>query len=90
MQTCGGAIQTFVQNMTDDVLGTCAQFEEMQIGGERWGQFGLYYMDYSDEISKFVTIKSGMAVNPTCVPLSPCDLFWISNGLLQPSEKYDQ
>ena len=37
MQACGGAIQTSVQNMTDDVLGTCAQFEEMQIGGERWG-----------------------------------------------------
>ena len=35
LMPCGGAIQTSVQNMTDDVLGTCAQFEEMQIGGER-------------------------------------------------------
>ncbi|XP_072177703.1 T-complex protein 1 subunit eta-like [Diadema setosum] len=39
MKACGGAIQTSVQNMTDDVLGTCAEFEEMQIGGERYNFF---------------------------------------------------
>lgn len=36
LQACGGAIQTSVQHMTDDVLGTCSLFEEMQIGGERY------------------------------------------------------
>lgn len=36
MQACGGAIQTSVQSMTDDVLGMCEIFEEEQIGGERW------------------------------------------------------
>ena len=35
LQACGGAIQTTVANMTEDVLGTCETFEEIQIGGER-------------------------------------------------------
>ena len=34
-QACGGAIQTSVQNLTDDVLGRCERFEEEQIGGDR-------------------------------------------------------
>ena len=36
MKACGGSIQTTVANLTSDVLGTCAVFEETQIGGERY------------------------------------------------------
>jgi T-complex protein 1 subunit eta len=35
MKACGGSIQTTVQNLSPDALGTCASFEETQIGGER-------------------------------------------------------
>lgn len=35
MKACGGSIQTTVNNLTDDVLGSCQSFEEQQIGGER-------------------------------------------------------
>lgn len=34
-KACGGAILTTVHDLTDANLGTCAQFEETQIGGER-------------------------------------------------------
>ncbi|XP_065649684.1 T-complex protein 1 subunit eta isoform X2 [Hydra vulgaris] len=36
MKACGGSIQTSVQVLSDDVLGTCEDFEEVQIGGERY------------------------------------------------------
>ena len=36
MKACGGSILTTVANLTSDVLGTCAVFEETQIGGERY------------------------------------------------------
>lgn len=39
MQACGGAIQTSVQSLTEDVLGHCERFEEEQIGGERYNFF---------------------------------------------------
>ena len=47
MKACGGAIQTSVNNMTDDVLGRCELFEEQQIGGDRYvhnniGHLALY------------------------------------------------
>ena len=35
MQACGGSIQTSVSNINDQVLGTCALFEEKQIGNDR-------------------------------------------------------
>lgn len=35
MKACGGSIQTTVNNLTTDVLGSCESFEEQQIGGER-------------------------------------------------------
>ena len=35
MKACGGAIQTSINKLTDDVLGRCDLFEEQQIGGER-------------------------------------------------------
>ena len=38
MKACGGSIQTTVQNLSADALGTCASFEETQIGGERYCQ----------------------------------------------------
>eukprot|EP00795_Rhopilema_esculentum_P012066 gene12066-2659_t len=35
MKACGGSIQTSAQNWNDSVLGTCGDFEEVQIGGDR-------------------------------------------------------
>ncbi|XP_071948217.1 T-complex protein 1 subunit eta-like isoform X2 [Antedon mediterranea] len=39
LKACGGAIQSTVQNLTDDVLGRCECFEEEQIGGDRYNLF---------------------------------------------------
>ncbi|MGH0133811.1 UNVERIFIED_CONTAM: hypothetical protein FKN15_063601 [Acipenser sinensis] len=39
MMACGGSIQTSVGSLTDDVLGQCALFEEVQVGGERYNFF---------------------------------------------------
>ncbi|KAM9331378.1 T-complex protein 1 subunit eta [Gastrophryne carolinensis] len=39
MMACGGSIQTSVNALTDDVLGQCALFEEVQVGGERYNFF---------------------------------------------------
>lgn len=35
MKACGGSILTTVADLNDSVLGTCQNFEERQIGGER-------------------------------------------------------
>ena len=35
----GGTIQVTVQGLTDVVLGTCGEFEEKQVGGERYNLF---------------------------------------------------
>ncbi|XP_048827242.1 T-complex protein 1 subunit eta [Brienomyrus brachyistius] len=39
MMACGGSIQTSVGSMSNDVLGQCGLFEEVQIGGERYNFF---------------------------------------------------
>ncbi|XP_043953319.1 T-complex protein 1 subunit eta [Gambusia affinis] len=39
MMACGGSIQTSVSALTDDVLGLCELFEEVQVGGERYNFF---------------------------------------------------
>jgi len=40
MKACGGSIQTTSSQLTDDVLGLCEKFEEIQIGGgERYNIF---------------------------------------------------
>merc|ERR1719427_1984364 len=39
MKACGGTIQTSVQNLTDSVLGRCDEFDEEQVGGERFNFF---------------------------------------------------
>ncbi|MGH0120027.1 UNVERIFIED_CONTAM: hypothetical protein FKN15_063841 [Acipenser sinensis] len=39
MTACGGSIQTSVGSLTDDVLGQCALFEAVQVGGERYNFF---------------------------------------------------
>lgn len=36
MKSCGGSIQTSIHSLTEDVLGTVEDFEEVQIGGERY------------------------------------------------------
>ncbi len=35
----GGIVQTTVNNMATDVLGTCGLFEEVQLGAERYNLF---------------------------------------------------
>ncbi|TSL41001.1 T-complex protein 1 subunit eta [Bagarius yarrelli] len=39
MMACGGSIQTSVSALTDDVLGSCQLFEEVQVGGDRYNIF---------------------------------------------------
>uniref|UniRef100_UPI00358FBDEA T-complex protein 1 subunit eta n=1 Tax=Myxine glutinosa TaxID=7769 RepID=UPI00358FBDEA len=39
MMACGGAIQTNVSDLPDNVLGRCESFEEIQIGSERYNIF---------------------------------------------------
>jgi len=39
MKACGGAVQSSVQNLTEDVLGKCNVFEERKVGGERFNFF---------------------------------------------------
>lgn len=39
MMACGGSIQTSVNALSDDVLGRCELFEEIQIGGDRYNFF---------------------------------------------------
>jgi len=39
MKACGGSIQTTASSLTDDVLGVCATFDEVQVGGERFNLF---------------------------------------------------
>lgn len=36
MKACGGAIVTTVADLTESTLGACKDFEEKQIGGERY------------------------------------------------------
>ena len=43
MKACGGAVQTSVNNLSPDVLGTCENFEEEQIGGERYNDLQRVY-----------------------------------------------
>lgn len=35
LKACGGSIQTSVQDLKDEILGTCELFVEEQIGGDR-------------------------------------------------------
>jgi T-complex protein 1 subunit eta len=39
MKACGGCIQSTVEGLSTSVLGSCAVFEEKQIGGERYNIF---------------------------------------------------
>jgi len=39
MKACGGCIQSTVEGLNQSALGTCAKFEEKQIGGERYNIF---------------------------------------------------
>ncbi|XP_033098419.1 T-complex protein 1 subunit eta-like [Anneissia japonica] len=39
LKACGGAIQSTVQNLTDNELGRCECFEEEQVGGDRYNLF---------------------------------------------------
>ena len=38
-KACGGSILTTVADLNDTTLGTCATFEETQVGGERYNLF---------------------------------------------------
>ena len=39
VKATGGQIQTTVHGLTPDVLGFCGEFEEVQIGAERYNLF---------------------------------------------------
>lgn len=39
MKACGGSIISTTKDLTDSMLGTCEEFEEKQIGGERYLNF---------------------------------------------------
>merc|ERR1712119_231297 len=39
MKSCGGSIQSTVNDLSDDTLGGCELFEEKQVGGERFNFF---------------------------------------------------
>uniref|UniRef100_T1IDR0 T-complex protein 1 subunit eta n=1 Tax=Rhodnius prolixus TaxID=13249 RepID=T1IDR0_RHOPR len=39
MKACGGSIISTTKDLTDSMLGTCEEFEEKQIGGERFNIF---------------------------------------------------
>lgn len=39
MKACGGSILTTTNQMAEDTLGSCAKFEEKQVGGERFNFF---------------------------------------------------
>lgn len=39
MKACGGAVMSTAHDLGDSVLGTCAVFDERQIGGERFNVF---------------------------------------------------
>merc|ERR1719394_2023975 len=39
MKSCGGSIQSTVHDLNDTTLGTCENFEEKQVGGERFNFF---------------------------------------------------
>jgi len=39
MKACGGSILTTVADVSDTTLGSCAHFEERQVGGERYNLF---------------------------------------------------
>merc|ERR1712142_1439097 len=39
MKACGGSIQTTVNDLCDDTLGSCELFEEKRVGGERFNFF---------------------------------------------------
>ena len=41
MKACGGSIQTSINSLTEDVLGSCEAFQEEQIGGDRYELFSL-------------------------------------------------
>eukprot|EP01061_Rhynchopus_euleeides_P003872 TRINITY_DN13149_c0_g1_i1.p1 TRINITY_DN13149_c0_g1~~TRINITY_DN13149_c0_g1_i1.p1 ORF type:complete len:570 (+),score=278.01 TRINITY_DN13149_c0_g1_i1:69-1778(+) len=38
-KSCGGQVQTTVRNLTNEVLGQCARFEEKQVGDKRYNFF---------------------------------------------------
>ena len=39
IKATGGTVQTTVNGLTSQVLGTCGEFEEVQIGAERYNMF---------------------------------------------------
>jgi T-complex protein 1 subunit eta len=42
-KSTGGVVQTTVNGITKDVLGTCGEFEEVQLGSERYNLFKKCY-----------------------------------------------
>nr|BAH22760.1 eta subunit of chaperonin containing t-complex polypeptide 1 [Theileria sp. YaHam] len=51
----GASVQTTVNGLTVDVLGTCGEFEEMQIGGERFN----FFRDCSKSKTATIILRGG-------------------------------
>lgn len=59
MKACGGAVMTTVNDLSDNVLGNCAIFEERQVGSERFNIFqGMWQtfkrLKFHNKLIKFV------------------------------------
>lgn len=44
LKSCGGAVLTTAHDLSDSVLGRCEEFEERQIGGERYNIFKVNHL----------------------------------------------
>lgn len=51
MKACGGSIISTTKDLTDTMLGTCEEFEEKQIGGER-------YLNFLEKLNRLMSYNS--------------------------------
>ena len=65
MKACGGAIQTSVNNITDDVLGKCDVFQEEQIGGDRYVCMNIYACVIGGEGGSQASLSVEQTNNPS-------------------------
>ena len=49
MRSCGGSILTTCYDLNDETLGTCQEFEEIQIGGERYDSIHRHFCSPSSD-----------------------------------------
>jgi len=54
MKACGGSIMSTAHDINESVLGQCEYFEEVQIGGERYGKLNVNFMLVIPVVHTFV------------------------------------